>query len=149
MIRGYLSVERGRRRPFIDAVFQFRALNNHQLLVPLLVDTGADRTIISPTDAIRLSRRFGINLANLPQSAPSIGIGGQASTRTLEATLSIDSFSMVLTLTILEPIPDRLLPIPSLLGRDVLAHFALFMEERNGRVLLLEPLESEHLNLPL
>jgi hypothetical protein len=148
MIRGYFSIERGRRRPFVDAVFQFPSLNNQQLQVPLLVDTGADRTILSPTDALRFSRRFGINLDDLPQSAPSTGVGGQAATRTIEVVINIDSFSESLTLTILEPIPGRLLPIPSLLGRDILSHFALFMEERTGRVFLLEPAEAERLTLP-
>lgn len=38
--------------------------------------------------------------------------------------------------------------IPSLLGRDVLARFALFFEERTGRVLLLEPSEADALELP-
>jgi predicted aspartyl protease len=148
MIRGYFSDERGRRRPFIDAVFQFPTLNNQGLQVPLLVDTGADRTILSPTDALRLSRRFGINLADLPQSAPSTGVGGQATTRTIEAVLTIDSFSASLTLTILEPMPGRLLPIPSLLGRDIISRFALFMEERTDRVLLLEPSEADALHFP-
>jgi hypothetical protein len=50
-------------------------------------------------------------------------------------------------LTILEPqVP--LLPIPSLLGRDILARFALVMEERTRRVLLLEPAEADALGLP-
>jgi hypothetical protein len=148
MIRGYFSIEQGRRRPFLDAVFQFPTLNNQQLQVPLLVDTGADRTILSPTDALRLSRRFGTNLADLPQSAPSTGVGGQAPTKTIDAVLYINSYSASLTLTILEPIPGRLLPIPSLLGRDILSHFALFMEERTGKMLLLEPAEAESLTLP-
>jgi predicted aspartyl protease len=148
MIRGYFSLERGRQRPFIDAVFQFPILNNQSIQVPLLVDTGADRTVLSPTDAIRLTRRFGVNLDDLPQGVPSTGVGGQASTRAVRAMLNIDSFSMPLTLTILEPIPTRLLPIPSLLGRDVLSRFALFMEERTSRVLLLEPHEANALNLP-
>ena len=148
MIRGYFSDERGRRRPFVDAVFQFPILDNQRLQVPLLVDTGADRTILSPTDALRLSRRFDTNLAELQQSAPSTGVGGQATTRTIDAVLNIDSFSESLNLTILEPTPDRLLPIPSLLGRDILSHFALYMEQRTGKVILLEPAESDAVNLP-
>ena len=51
-------------------------------------------------------------------------------------------------MTILEPIPGKLLPIPSLPGRDILSRFALYMEERTGRVLLLEPAEAESLTLP-
>lgn len=58
------------------------------------------------------------------------------------------SFSTPLTLTILEAPTGPLAPIPSLLGRDVIAHFALFMEERTRRVLLLEPAEVAALPLP-
>lgn len=31
--------------------------------------------------------------------------------------------------------------IPSLLGRNILAHFTLVVEQRTGRILLLEPEE--------
>ncbi|MSQ17669.1 MAG: hypothetical protein EXR54_08955 [Dehalococcoidia bacterium] len=117
--------------------------------VPLLVDTGADRTILAPSDALRLARRFGLNLGDLPRSTPGTGVGGQVPTRVIEATLNIDSFSTSLTLTILEPISGRPLPpIPSLLGRDILSHFALFMEQRTNRVLLLDPQEADALSLP-
>ena len=37
--------------------------------------------------------------------------------------------------------------IPFLLGRDVLSHFALFLEERTNRVLLLEAYEADALPL--
>ena len=148
MIRGYFSIEHGRQRPFVDAVFQFPMLGLLSIQVPLLVDTGADRTILAPSDALRLARRFGLNFGDLPQSAPGTGVGGQASTPVIEAMLNIDSFSTALTLTILEPTPGRLLPIPSLLGRDILSHFALFMEQRTNRVLLLEPQEASALILP-
>jgi hypothetical protein len=115
--------------------------------VLLLVDTGADRTVLSPIDAIRLTRRFGVNLDDIPQGVSSTGVGGPASTRIIRAVLNIESFSTPLTLTILEPIRNRILPIPSLLGRDILSHFALFMEERTSRMLLLEPHETDALYL--
>jgi hypothetical protein len=113
-----------------------------------LVDTGADRTVLSPIDAIRLTRRFGVNLDDLPQGVSSTGVGGPASTRIIRAVLNIESFSTPLTLTIPEPIRNRILPIPSPLGRDILSHFALFMEERTSRVLFLEPHETDALYLP-
>ena len=47
MIRGYFSTQGSRRRPFIDAILQFPILNDRSLDVKLLVDTGADRTILS------------------------------------------------------------------------------------------------------
>ena len=53
----------------------------------------------------------------------------------------------VLITTLALPVPETPHPIPSLLGRDVLSHFALFLEERTGRVLLLEPHEADALPL--
>jgi len=146
MIRGYFSTTGARRRPFVDAVFQF-SIPNLNIEVPLLVDTGADRTILSPHDARRLEREVGINLTTLRRGTPSTGVGGQADTRTIEAVLTLATFSTPLTLTILEPLPGPLPPIPSLLGRDILSHYALFMEERTDRVLLLEPQEADALHL--
>jgi len=139
MIRGYFTTG-ATRRPFVSARLEFPSLGNQRQPVELLVDTGADRTILSPLDAIRL----GIDLATLERGLPSTGVGGQADSRTIEAILTIDSFSMPLTLTIV--VTSR--PIPSLLGRDVISRFALFMEERTNRVLLLEPPEADALNLP-
>ena len=87
-------------------------------------------------------------------AAPSLAssqhrrIGGQvARTRVVEAILTLETVALPLTLTILEPTAP-LSPIPSLLGRDILARFALFLEERTSRVLLLEPAEADALNLP-
>jgi hypothetical protein len=147
MIRGYFSTQGSRRRPFIDAVLQFPTLNDRSLDVKLLVDTGADRTILSPLDARRLARRFALDLITLPIGVPSTGVGGQSGTRTLEAVLILDTFSLLTLLTILDPPPGPMPRIPSLLGRDILSHFALFVEERTNRVLLLEAHEADALPL--
>ena len=146
MIRGHFVTMRGRLIPFVDAVFHFPALNQ-SLEVPLLVDTGADRTILSPFDTTRLVRRFSVDLATLPRGTPGTGVGGQVETRTIEAVLTLDTFSIPLLLTVVDPLPGPTPPIPSLLGRDILSHFALFMEERTRRVLLLEPHEADALPL--
>lgn len=149
MIRGYFLTRGSRRRPFVHATFTFpafpRTFDTH-----LLVDTGADRTVIGPPDGSRLARVLGIALTALPMGLPSTGVGGTSSTRTIAAVLALGAFSTPVTLTILEqrslrtPLP----PIPSLLGRDVLAHFALFLEERTQRVLLLDSPEVDALHLP-
>ena len=65
-------------------------------------------------------------------------------TREIETVLTMQSYSTPLTIYI----PKTPLPIHSLFGRTVLSHFALFMEERTDRVLLLEPTEADALNLP-
>jgi hypothetical protein len=148
MIRGYFIREGGQSRPFVDAVFGFPGPFAGTFQVRLLADTGADRTVIGPRDASRLSRRLGIDLATLPSGVPSRGIGGQQNTRTIQSTLAIGSFATTLTLTILDPGSFPLLAIPSLLGRDVSSRFALIVEQRTNRVLLLEPHEADALNLP-
>ncbi len=147
MIRGYFLNRGDRLRPFVDAIVEIPGVSR-ALEVVLLVDTGADYTVLAPLDAMRLSSRLGIDLAALPQGNPSAGVGGLVETRTIDAVLTLDSFSTSLTLTILEAPTGPPAPIPSLLGRDILAHFALFMEERARRVLLLEPAEVALLPWP-
>ena len=116
MIRGYFSTQGTRRRPFMDAILQFPTLNERSLDVKLLVDTGADRTILSPLDARRLARRFALDLTTLPHGVPGTGVGGRSDTRTLETVLILDTFSLPISLTILDPPPGSLPRIPSLLA---------------------------------
>lgn len=149
MIRGYISPAGGRRRPFVDAMLHFPGIDRN-LKVPFLLDTGAGRTILSTTDAERLRTEFGVVLASLPQGMPSMGVDGQMPTRTIETVLTLDAFSMPLVLPILEDSYARF-RIPSLLGRDILSQFALYLEERSDLVLLLEPAEADtvRVHLPL
>ncbi|MBI4492708.1 MAG: retroviral-like aspartic protease family protein [Chloroflexi bacterium] len=107
----------------------------------LLVDTGADRTILAPLDALRFSRRLGVDLTTLPRGQASTGMGGHMETRVIDAVLTLESFSTPLAFTVLEAPPERL-PIPSLLGRDILSRFALYVEQAENLVLLLEPEEA-------
>jgi predicted aspartyl protease len=145
MIRGYYLTTRGRRRPFVDATLEFPTLGR-RFGVQLLVDTGADRTVLAPLDAARL----GVDLAALPEGAPSTGVGGRVPTRAIQARIILGTFSTLLAVTVLGSPPGagRLHRIPSLLGRDVLSRFALFVEERTSRVLLLTPDEADALPLP-
>ena len=143
MIRGYFYGDGTRRRPFVDAVFQFPG-HGITLDARLLVDTGADRTILGPYPALRLEIDFGLDFNTLPEGTPSTGVGGLATTRTIETILSLGAFSIPLSLTVLEP---GLSPIPSLLGRDIVSQFALFIDQRTDRVFLLEPGEADALQL--
>lgn len=153
MIRGYFLAGVSRRRPTIDAAFQFPTWSDRTFAVRLLVDTGADRTIIAPPDVVRLQAELDLDLRALPPGPPSIGVGGQTGTRTMQAVLTLGMFSIPLALPLLEPPPERrpVLPIPSLLGRDILSRFALYVEERTNLVLLLEPDEADAVraHLPL
>ena len=142
MIRGYFSTIGATRRPFIFAFLQFPALNNRLFDVEFLVDTGADRTLLSPSDA----RSIGIDVNALPFDVPSTGVSREpVSTRRIEAVLTVQYFSTPLTLYI----PETPLAIPSVLGRNVISRFALFMEERTDTVLLLEPQEADSLRIHL
>ncbi|MXX52701.1 MAG: hypothetical protein F4Z35_01735 [Dehalococcoidia bacterium] len=115
--------------------------------VSFAVDTGASRTIIGHRDALSLSGAHGVDLAKLPTGRQSLGIGGLASLRQTRVSMRIGSFNVDQDIPILEPIPGRIVGLPSLLGRDILSHFALLMEERTSRVLLLEPAEADSLRV--
>lgn len=146
MIRGHFVTVGLRRHPVMDAILNFLAIGR-SLEVRFLVDTGADRTVLGAVHAERLRTHFGLDLTTLHQDQPSVGVGGQVSTRMIEALIALDNPSLPVTLPILDALPARV-AIPSLLGRDILAHFALFLEERTGQVLLLEPDEADALHLP-
>ena len=92
---------------------------------------------------------YGVDTTKLPKGTPSRGIGGVTETRTVAATLYFEDFSIAIDLSIdiLEPSPDIQFRVPSLLGRDILSHFALFVEERTRKVLLIEPDEADALGL--
>jgi len=116
--------------------------------VNFLVDTGADSSLLAPADALAL----GVDTGRLPARPASMGVGGHAATVRAEASLTLDGHNLPLDLRILVPGSRRrqtaLTRIPSLLGRDVLSHFALFFEEPTARVLLLTPQEAAALALP-
>ena len=131
MIRGYFSTVGAVRRPFLYCSLEFP---KHPYVgaagVELPVDTGADRTILSPIDAESMR----LDASSLDVGLRSRGIGGEISTRVVESKLTVQGYSTSITLHV----PEVRQPIPSLLGRDFMAKFALFMEEKTERVLLLD-----------
>jgi hypothetical protein len=147
MIRGSFEGPPGRRRPFITVHLTIPS-QNISGDVNFLVDTGADSTVLAPTDSLFL----GIDTTSLEQGVPSRGIGGTTPTVNTHAILTLNNRSFNIPLHILAPRTRRqqqaLRTIPSLLGRDILLNFALFVEERTNRVLLLEYQEADALNLP-
>lgn len=146
MIRGHFS-DRLNSPPHVVGFIDIPAVGVMGMRVEFLIDTGADTSLIGNSDANRMSERFGADLTNLPEGQPSYGLGGIAEMKTAEATLTFDDFTKNLRIDILEPSPDVQFAVPSLLGRDVLSHFALFVEERTRKVLLLEPAEADALGL--
>ncbi|MGH2583478.1 MAG: aspartyl protease family protein [Dehalococcoidia bacterium] len=112
----------------------------------LLVDTGADVTLLAPRDTAAL----GLNLRSFPHSR-STGIGGTTETAIVPADITLDTHTLSIDLRMLMPqrsAQSRARPtVPSLLGRDVLGQFGLYVDERRNLVLLLEPGEADALNL--
>lgn len=135
MIPGYFQDEGPFSRPYVDLTLRFPVANNQALRISFLVDTGADRTLLSPFVGTRLRERFGVDLLNLQFGSPIGGIGGQLETRTLDANLHMGEQSISTTLSLVEPPPGQFPTMPSLLGRDILYELALFMEYRKDRLL--------------
>lgn len=147
MILGYFQTEGRFQRPYVDLILQFPVADNRQLEVSFLVDTGADRTLLSPTEGVRLRQQLGIEFLDLPFGTPIGGIGGQTETRRIDATLDIGEQSISTTLSLVEPPPGQFPTMPSLLGRDIIYQLALFMEYRANRLLLLDESETKHISL--
>jgi len=102
--------------------------------------------MLAPRDVEKLTN-LGIVLDTLPAGPSSTGIGGRARTRVIDAILTLDSSSFPLAIAVLEPSGPESSHIPSIMGRDILSRYALFLEERTGRVLLLDPTEANALAL--
>ena len=146
MIQGYFGGPPDRRRPFLIGRLTILA-SNVTKDVHFLVDTEADGTLLAPRDAITL----GLDLNSFPQ-ALATGVSGRIPTAIAAADLTLDTRTFRITLRILNPQTahqqDTLPAIPSLLGRDVLQHFAVYIQQSRNLVLLLEPYEADALNLP-
>ncbi len=149
MLTGYFSILEDRPNPpaYLSVFVDIPDAGVVGVRVEFLIDTGADRSIISDFDASRMVEYYGADLTNLRDGRPTRGLGGFTATLTAESTLKIDDFSQDMRLDILAPATETYLGVPSLLGRDVLSQFALFVEERTDKVLLLEPAESDALAL--
>ncbi len=148
MIRGYfLPTDPEASPPYVNALIDIPEIGVVGLEARFLIDTGADRTLLGDDDAGRMLRDYEVDLGRLDVGIPSQGIRGVVMTREVQATLGLGDLSIRISLDVLEPISGRPPSIPSLLGRDVLSHFALFVEERTNRVLLLEPDEADRLEL--
>ena len=143
MIEGYFRSG----RPYVDILVTMPILRIVDMKIPFAVDTGASRTLIGHRTATEMIGTYGIDLESLPTGRRSLGIGGLSSTRQTRVSMSIGSLHIDRDIPILEPIPGRIVGLPSLLGLDILSHFALFMEERTNRVLLLEPAEADSLQV--
>ena len=81
MIRGFFLQGWSARRPYVQLDLEFPAYPHLRgTNIGFLVDTGADRTILSTDDA----ERIGLDVSSLETGIRSVGIGGSATMRVLE-----------------------------------------------------------------
>jgi hypothetical protein len=121
---------------YVVAVLECRALKIRDT-IEFLVDTGASRTTICDKDVIRL----GIDFSKIEKlSEGMLGIGGLVDTyvlndvkltfRTENGKSHVESFDRIYVLrhTVRD---ERIMRIPSILGRDLLNKHALVYDKRN------------------
>ena len=147
MIRGYFRSDspESRPSPYVSALVNLPSIGIFGMEVQFLVDSGANDTILGYSESQRIFND-GADLSGLPRGTIP-GVGGFVPIRVVQAELEFGNIVAHLPLPILEPMRGQPSGVPSLLGRDVLSHFALFMEERTERVMLLEPDEVDGLEV--
>ena len=141
MATGFFVAEGAFRRPYINAVVTFLDADNQSIEIEFVVDTGADHTLLSPSDADRLHSELGFDIRTMPRGNPIGGVGGYTETRTVRATLVIGDYETTMPLHVVD-MPPGPNDMPSLIGRDIIYDFALFMEHSADRLYLLRTAEE-------
>lgn len=142
MIAGYFKAEIGLyRSPYIDVLVTSPDAADRSFELSFVIDTGADRTLLSPIDGQRLCRRLEVDMQSLPHGNPVGGIGGAVQTKVFRATLVIDTYTTTMDVPIVDTPPSPY-DMPSLIGRDIIYDFALFMEHSADRLHLLRTAEE-------
>ena len=149
MTTGYFQTDSAYRKPYIDIEVSFPDAGNRSLVTAFLIDTGADSTMLSFDILVYIRNELGIDFFDLPVSEkPISGVGGYVRTRTIRATLTIGNYSTTMPVPIMEPPSGAPVAMPSLLGMDILQDFALFVESRSDRVMLLDAAQTEGIAFP-
>ncbi len=117
MATGFFVAEGAFRRPYINVLVTFLDADagNQSIEIEFVLDTGADHTLLSPSDADRLHSELGLDIRSMPQGNPIGGVGGYAETRTVRATLVIGSYETTMPLHVVD-IPPGPSDMPSLIG---------------------------------
>jgi len=146
MIRGYFKQED--RNPYLAIEVMIPEFSISQR-VRFLIDTGASTNIINQGDALRL----GLDFSRLKKSKIKIGgIGGFAETYEIEATLLskvkpiYSGVIYILEHQIPAELPEEeqqkmkrwFLSQSSLLGKNIIYDYALFVHYLNEKIILLE-----------
>ena len=144
MISGYYQIDDNDIwRPYIDLDVDFPAPINARIRVSFVVDTGADRTLLSAQVAQELQRRFDFDIRSLEPDISIAGVGGLVDTRKIDATLSQGRHWIKAPVLIIDAVPGPN-TVTSLLGRDFIDDYALFLQRQTFRVLLLDEAEAEN-----
>jgi len=128
---------------YVAAILKSKALGIHET-VELLVDTGASRTTILDKDATRLRLDFS-KLEKLSEGM--LGIGGTVDThilkdaklifRTEDKKSHTENLERIYVLK--HPHPDeKIMRIPSILGRDILNKHALIYDKRHEKAYITD-----------
>ena len=141
MIEGYFRLMGAYRCPFIDVDVSLPDVGSPPIPIAFEVDTGADRTLLSAVDGQRLYDEFGLDILTMPRGNPIGGIGGVVQTRLVSATLVVGSYETTMPLPVVD-LPPGPYDMPSLIGRDIIYDFALFMEHSADRPHLLRSAEE-------
>ena len=144
MKTGYFDPDSVHPQPYVDVDVEVRVsgVSHTGLRVPFRIDTGADRTLLSPEAGVRLGSQLGVDLLSLPFGATLGGIGGEIATRRIQATIPIGAYVWEGEILLAEPPPGRFIEMPSILGWDIMRYLALFMDYETDRVLIFEPGEA-------
>ena len=130
MLEGRFSGASG--APYIQAHVSFPRLGVHGVLW-LLIDTGADVTVLMPRDSLRLGMDFRL-LTNVTASQ---GIGGISRGSHEPAAISFYDrrymYSYVLKIELAAPIAHNT-RLPSLLGRDILRKWRLIVDRPENEI---------------
>lgn len=152
MIKGFYKGDKEFKRPFIVGKIVFSAFGMKEEDVEFLVDTGADMTLLSQKDALR----FGLDYSKLKRSEEDLGgIGGKAETYSTEIILKLEKdFATTLEILTIKPkipkgisvkeeqeLKDWYLRMPSLLGRNTIKKFGLYLYEIDEQVCLISETE--------
>ena len=149
MIEGYFDPA---GRPYVRAYLVVPGLQQALEAIPLLLDTGADNTLIQPAGA----RTLGISTQELVPTGTSRGIGGTTSYTTAPAFIAFQEqtwlwrkvrlvyFQTELAIAL----PDRSnINLPSLLGRDVIDRCRMLYDSTRGKLQITPRLADGTMNL--
>lgn len=105
------------KSPFVEGLL---ALQNKRTNISFLLDTGAQRSVLMPADAVKL----GIDRTVITKACQSTGVGGISNDFCCDAIItfrgnSTQLYSYKIEIIVASPTAFNL-TIPSLLGRDVI-----------------------------